>query len=167
MKADRIPLVSVIGGSRCSDALGQQAELAGRLLVEAGLGIVCGGGAGIMQAACRGAYNAGGMTVGLLPGDDPAAGNEYLRISIPTGIGQARNALVVHAGLAVLAIGGSYGTLSEIAFALRKGKPVIGLETWQAVDGEGQAAGIEMCASVEEAVHSIVRLVQASMDSGG
>lgn len=84
-----------------------------------------------MEAACRGARRAGGLTVGLLPGTDRAAANPYVDVALPTGLGEARNVLVVRAADALIAVGGEYGTLSEIAFALKTGTPVVGLATWQ------------------------------------
>jgi uncharacterized protein (TIGR00725 family) len=92
--------------------------------------MVCGGGPGVMEAVCRGAQSAGGTTIGLLPGLDRAEGNLYLTVSIPTGLGQGRNLLLVRSSDAVIAVGGGFGTLSEIAIALRTGTPVIGLATW-------------------------------------
>ena len=109
--------VSVIGGSTCSGAEAASAEHAGRMLAENELVLVCGGGGGVMEAACKGAQAVGGITIGLLPGQDIKQGNRYLSIAIPTGLGHARNALVAQAGEVVLAIGGSTGTLSEIALA--------------------------------------------------
>jgi uncharacterized protein (TIGR00725 family) len=102
----------------------------GRRLGEAGVVVVCGGGPGVMEAVCRGAQSAGGTTIGLLPGLDRAEGNPYLTVSIPTGLGQGRNLLLVRSSNAVIAVGGGFGTLSEIALALRTGTPVIGLATW-------------------------------------
>jgi uncharacterized protein (TIGR00725 family) len=93
--------------------------------------LVCGGLGGAMEAACRGAKQAGGTTVGILPGSDRSAANEFVDVAVPTGLGEARNALVVRTADALIAVGGGYGTLSEIALALRGGKPVIGLDTWQ------------------------------------
>jgi uncharacterized protein (TIGR00725 family) len=93
--------------------------------------VVCGGLGGAMEAACRGAKQAGGTTVGILPGTDRSAANPYVDFALPTGLGEARNALVVRAADVVIAVGGGYGTLSEIALALRGGKPVIGLDTWE------------------------------------
>ena len=107
-----------------------QAEVLGRRLGEAGAVVVCGGGPGVMEAVCRGAQSAGGTTIGLLPGLDRAEGNPYLTVSIPTGLGQGRNLLLVRSSDAVIAVGGGFGTLSEIAIALRTGTPVIGLATW-------------------------------------
>jgi uncharacterized protein (TIGR00725 family) len=102
----------------------------GRLIAERGAVLVCGGLGGAMKAACRGAQEAGGVTVGILPGTDRSAANAYVDVALPTGLGQARNALVVHAADVLIAIGGGYGTLSEVALALRAGKPVVGVETW-------------------------------------
>ena len=107
------------------------AAVVGRSVAEAGAILVCGGLGGVMEAACRGAAEAGGMTVGLLPGADRRAANRWVRVAIPTGMGELRNGLVVRAADAVVAVGGSWGTLSEIALAVRTGKPVVGVRTWQ------------------------------------
>ncbi len=122
--------LGVAGASRPDATLLEQAELLGRRLGEAGVVVVCGGGPGVMEAVCRGAQAAGGTTVGLLPGLDRAEGNPYLTVSIPTGLGQGRNLLLVRSSNALIAVGGGFGTLSEIALALRTGTPVIGLATW-------------------------------------
>jgi uncharacterized protein (TIGR00725 family) len=103
----------------------------GRLLAERGAMVVCGGLGGTMEAACRGARAAGGTTLGLLPGLDRSAANPFVSVAVPTGLGEARNALVVRAADAVIALGGGYGTLSEIALALKAGKRVVGLGTWE------------------------------------
>jgi uncharacterized protein (TIGR00725 family) len=103
----------------------------GRLLAERGATLVCGGRGGAMEAACRGAKEADGLTVGILPGADRSEANPFVDVVVPTGLGEARNALVVGAADAVIAIGGGYGTLSEIALALKAGKRVIGLGTWE------------------------------------
>ena len=122
--------MGVAGASRPEPPLLAEAELLGRRLGEAGAVVVCGGGPGVMEAVCRGAQAAGGTTIGLLPGLDRAEGNPYLTVSIPTGLGQGRNLLLVRSSNAVIAVGGGFGTLSEIALALRTGTPVIGLATW-------------------------------------
>jgi uncharacterized protein (TIGR00725 family) len=96
--------------------------------------VVCGGLGGVMEAVCRGAREAGGTTIGILPGADRAAANPFVGVAIPSGLGEARNALVVRAADAVIAVGGGYGTLSEIALALKAGKPVVGIGTWD-IDG--------------------------------
>jgi uncharacterized protein (TIGR00725 family) len=93
--------------------------------------IVCGGLGGVMEAACRGAKDAGGTTLGILPGTDRSAANEYVDVALATGLGEARNALVVRAADALVAVGGGYGTLSEIALALKAGKRVVGLRSWE------------------------------------
>jgi uncharacterized protein (TIGR00725 family) len=122
--------VGVAGASRAEPALLDQAEVLGRRLAEGGAIVVCGGGPGVMAAVCRGGQSAGGTTVGLLPGLDRAEGNPHLTIAIPTGLGQGRNLLLVRSSDALIAVGGGFGTLSEIALALRTGTPVIGLATW-------------------------------------
>jgi uncharacterized protein (TIGR00725 family) len=114
----------------------------GRLLAERGAVLVCGGLGGTMEAACRGARGAGGTTIGILPGLDRADANPYVDVAVPTGLGEARNALVVRAADVVIAVGGGYGTLSEIALALKAGKRVIGLGTWE-IEGVARADGAE------------------------
>jgi uncharacterized protein (TIGR00725 family) len=126
-------LVAVIGASSCSPAEAEAAETVGRVLAGGGATVICGGGGGVMEAACRGARSAGGLTVGILPGDDPSAANPYVDVAIATGLGEARNAIVARTARAVVAIGGRYGTLSEIAFALKRGLPVVGVGTWKPV----------------------------------
>jgi hypothetical protein len=107
------------------------AEEVGRAVAEAGAVLVCGGLGGVMEAACRGARAGGGLTVGILPGRDRGDANRYVDVAVPTGMGEARNALVVRAADAVVAVAGEYGTLSEIALALQAGIPVVGLDTWE------------------------------------
>ena len=134
----------------------EAAEEAGAAVAEAGCGLVCGGLGGVMEAACRGARSRGGLTVGLLPGTDRDAANGWVVVALPTGLGEARNALVVRAADAVVAIGGGWGTLSEIALALKAGIPVVGVETWEvARDGtpvEGAVAAADPRAAVAEAL---------------
>jgi hypothetical protein len=123
--------VAVVGGGTCSPAELAAAEEVGSLLARAGAVVVCGGLSGVMEAACRGARREGGLTVGLLPGNDRAAGNPHLVVALATGLGELRNGLVVRAADAVIAVGGEFGTLSEIGFALKLGKPVVGFSTWE------------------------------------
>jgi uncharacterized protein (TIGR00725 family) len=132
----------------------EAAEEAGAAVAEAGCGLVCGGLGGVMEAACRGARSRGGLTVGLLPGTDRDAANGWVVVALPTGLGEARNALVVRAADAVVAIGGGWGTLSEIALARKAGVPVVGVGTWQvAVSAEdGVVAVDDPCAAVTEAL---------------
>jgi uncharacterized protein (TIGR00725 family) len=123
--------VAVCGPDPASPEVEAQAEEIGRLLARAGAVVVCGGLGGVMEAAARGAATEGGTSIGLLPGVDRRAANSHLTLSIPTGMGEMRNALIVRAADAVIAIAGEFGTLSEIAFALKAGVPVIGLGTWE------------------------------------
>jgi uncharacterized protein (TIGR00725 family) len=132
-------LIAVIGAASCSRAEAQAAQEVGRVLAQGGATLLCGGRGGVMQAACQGARSAGGLTLGILPGYDPAEANPYVDIAISTGLGEARNAIVARAARAVVAIGGQYGTLSEIAFALKNGVPVVGLGTWQLPPSPGRA----------------------------
>jgi uncharacterized protein (TIGR00725 family) len=124
------PYIAVVGPGRATEAQDADAEAVGQGLAAAGVVVVCGGLGGVMEAACRGAKAAGGTTVGILPGADRAAANRWVDVALPTGLGEARNALVVRAADALVAVGGEYGTLSEIALALKAGKPVIGVATW-------------------------------------
>jgi uncharacterized protein (TIGR00725 family) len=149
---ERRPLVAVIGGAQCSKAEADAAEEIGRRLALEGIDIVCGGRGGIMEAVCKGAFEAGGRTIGILPGSDDRDANRYLSIVIPTSLGEARNVVVATAGEVVIAIAGSHGTLSEIAFALKRGKVVIGLNTWDAIGGMGVEAGIRKANSIDEVV---------------
>jgi uncharacterized protein (TIGR00725 family) len=134
--------VAVVGPGAAGEEQVAAAEEAGRLIAARGALLVCGGLGGVMEAACRGARSAGGTTLGLLPGDDRGDANPFVDIAVPTGLGEGRNALVVRTADAVVAIGGGYGTLSEIALALRAGKPVIGLGTWD-IEGVRAADGVE------------------------
>jgi uncharacterized protein (TIGR00725 family) len=123
-------IIAVIGNSSCSPEEAKLAETVGGLLARQGVIVVCGGLGGVMEAACRGAKSKGGLTVGILPGQDSSMANLWVDVPVVTGIGEARNVAVVKSAQAVLAIGGGYGTLSEIAYALKSGIPVIGLNTW-------------------------------------
>lgn len=130
------PVVAVVGPGSADADLETLAEQIGAELGRHGVTLVCGGLGGVMAAASRGARKAGGHAVGILPGSDRHEANRHLSVAIPTGMGELRNALVVRAADAVIAVGGGYGTLSEIGFALRTGVPVIGLRTWELkVDG--------------------------------
>lgn len=131
--------MAVVGPGHCPLPVAEQAEAVGGGLAEAGVSVVCGGLGGVMEAACRGAKAAGGLTVGILPGDDREAANEWVDVALPTGLGEARNALVVRSADVVVAVAGGYGTLSEVALALKTGKPVVGLSTWD-IDGVEPAA---------------------------
>lgn len=150
-------IIAVVGDGQCPPDIARRAEEVGRALAEAGATIVCGGLGGVMEAACRGARESGGITVGILPGLDPSDANPYVDIPIVTGMGQGRNLLVVASAAAVVAVSGGYGTLSEIALALKHGIPVVGLGTWPlgqdhitAVDSAEEAAvkALELAGSI-------------------
>ena len=121
------PIVAVVGGSTCTAAEAQMAEELGRCLADAGAIVLCGGLTGVMESVAKGVHDAGGLTVGILPGNDPEQANRFVDIPLATGMGEMRNALIVRAAGAVVAVGGGHGTLSEVALALRIGTPVAGL----------------------------------------
>ena len=127
----RQPYVAVVGAAIATDEEMAWAEEVGRRLAESGAVLVCGGLGGVMDAAARGCEAAGGTSVGILPGDFRAGASAHLTVTLPSGLGEARNTLVVRAADVVIAIGGEFGTLSEIAFALKMGTPVVGLESWR------------------------------------
>jgi hypothetical protein len=137
--------IGVIGGARCSRSVRRLAEEVGRGIAKAGAVLVCGGKGGVMIAACRGAKAAGGLTVGILPGCWRNGANRYVDVAIATGINEARNLAIIRTADVLVAVGGSYGTLSEIGFALKAGKKVVGLETWD-------IKGMVPVATAEEAV---------------
>ena len=153
---ERARQVAVIGSSRCaedSESWGL-AEEVGRLLAEAGVTVVCGGGPGVMEAVARGAGDAGGTVVGILPGADPGEANPHCTHVVATGIGQARNLAVAASGEVTIAVGGEWGTLAEVAHARNLGRPVIALRSWE-VSGVGDmegGPGVVAAASAEEAV---------------
>lgn len=141
--------VAVIGVSSATAAEAQTAERVGRLLAGRGVVVITGGLGGVMEAASRGAAAAGGTVVGILPTADPADANAYVGIPIATGLGDARNAVIADTADAFIAIGRGFGTLSEIAFALKRGKPVAGLGTWE-IDG------VEAAPTPEAAVERVL-----------
>ena len=148
--------ISVIGSSRCAEdsESWRLAEEVGRLLAEAGVTVVCGGGPGVMEAAARGAAAAGGTVVGILPGSDPGDANPHCSHVVATGIGQARNLAVAASGEATIAVGGEWGTLAEVALARNLGRPVVALRSWT-VSGAGDmegGPGVMEAASPEDAV---------------
>jgi uncharacterized protein (TIGR00725 family) len=130
MPENKKRFIAVIGGSQPTSKEAKVAEKVGRELAKQGAILVCGGLGGVMEAACKGASSEAGITIGILPGDNRQAANPYVQIPIATSLGYARNAAVVKSAQAVIAIGGSYGTLTEIGYALQSGIPVIGLNTW-------------------------------------
>jgi uncharacterized protein (TIGR00725 family) len=157
--------VAVVGGGDADDSTCAQAEAVGEGLAQRGAVLVCGGLGGVMEAACRGAKTRGGTTVGILPGSDRRAANRYVDVVIPTGLGEARNALVVRTADALVAVAGEFGTLSEIALALRDGKPVIGLDTWELRRSGHAVDAIVPVESPEAAVDLAVTLARARLAS--
>ena len=155
--------VAVCGPDPCSEEVARQAEEIGRGLARAGAIMVCGGLGGTMEAAARGALAEGGLAVGLLPGSTRADANPHLSVAIPTGMGEMRNALIVRAADALIAVAGEFGTLSEIAFALKTGVPVVGLGTWELSKGGRPAEPdpIVRVRSPDEAVAAALRLAHS------
>jgi uncharacterized protein (TIGR00725 family) len=154
--------IAVIGGERADGEASRLAFEVGRELGARGHVLICGGRGGVMREACRGAKQSGGLTVGILPGDDLGDVNEYVDVPLPTGMGFTRNALVARAGEAVIAIDGNYGTLSEIAFALIAERPVVGLGTWQLRDAAGAEPPLERVEDATAAVDACERAVARS-----
>lgn len=127
--------ISVVGSSESNDEFLPLAREVGRVIAAQGAVLICGGLGGIMEAAARGAKEKGGLTVGILPNYDKHSANPFTDITIPTGLGHARNVLVVASGDIVVALPGSHGTRSEVAIALKLGKPVIGVRAWRDAGG--------------------------------
>ncbi len=159
MLEDSKKFIAVIGGSQCSSQEARLAEEVGRELARRGVILVCGGLGGVMEAACRGASSEGGVTIGILPGESRQTANPYVQFPIVTGIGYARNVAVVKSAQAVIAISGSYGTLSEISHALQNGIPVIGLNTWSLSKNGRQDNSIILAQNPAEAVDKALNLV--------
>jgi len=150
--------IAVIGGSQPSTEEIKLAEAVGRELAKRGAALVCGGLSGVMEAACRGAQSEGGLTIGILPGETRQMANPYVQIPIVTGMSYARNVIVVRSTQAVIAIGGSYGTLSEIGHALQSGIPVIGLKTWSLFRNGKQDNSIILAKNPQDAVDKALEL---------
>jgi uncharacterized protein (TIGR00725 family) len=143
---DKRTFIAVIGESHASPEIAKLAEEVGAEIAKANAVLVCGGLKGVMEAAAKGAKSAGGTTIGILPGSKRDDANPYIDFPIVTGIGYARNKLVIKTGQVIIAVGGSYGTLSEIAFGLGYKIPVVGLNTWQFIHHSGQ---------MDKAVHHV------------
>jgi uncharacterized protein (TIGR00725 family) len=158
LKNKKLTFIGVIGRSDVNPQTSTVAEEVGREIARKGSVLVCGGLRGVMEAACKGASEEGGLTIGILPGDDRDSANPYVKIPIVTGIGYARNVTVVKTSQAVIAIDGSYGTLTEIGYALQSGIPVIGLDTWTiSIDGKTEKNIIKV-KSAKEAVEKAMAL---------
>ena len=162
-------IISVIGGEGATAESLRLAEEVGRELGQRGVTLVCGGRGGVMEASCRGARSAGGHTIGILPGRNAAETppNAYVEFPIFTGIGYARNAIVALTGEAVIAISGSYGTLSEIAYALINQVPLVGLDTWDFDYHDWEPSGIVRATTAAEAVEKAVAMAEARRAGGG
>ena len=151
-------LIGVIGARDCDADTYENARRVGELLAMRGFGVVCGGLSGVMEAACKGALEAGGITLGILPGDSPDAANDYVQFRIATGMGIARNVIIVRSSAAVIAVSGGAGTLSEIAHCLQLDVPIVGLDTHDI------SPGIAQVSTPEEAVERAVAMA-GSADS--
>ena len=147
------PYVSVVGSGTATGDLYEKAREVGRLVAARGGTVVCGGRSGVMEAAARGATEAGGVAIGILPDEDRGQANEHLSYSIATGTGHARNLAVVCSGDAVISVGGEYGTLSEMGLALKVGRPVVALESWNL------GTHVAVASSPEEAVEAAFELL--------
>ena len=153
-------LVAVIGAGVCSEQEAAIAEEVGRRLAMAGVVVLTGGRGGVMEAASRGARLAGGLTVGILPGNTADQANRWVSLPIVTGMGEARNAILMRSAQAVIAIGGEYDTLPEIALALKFGRPMVGIDTWQAISHEHTALPIHRAKSAGGAVRTALSFVE-------
>lgn len=147
-------IISVIGAGTCNNEIYSIAEEIGKLIAQKGATLVTGGLGGVMEAASKGAIEAGGTTVGILPGFSKEDANKYVSIPITTGLSHARNIIIARSADAVIAVSGEYGTLSEIAVALKLGKPVIGIKTWENIKGLIEAD------SSQEAVNKAFELIK-------
>jgi uncharacterized protein (TIGR00725 family) len=156
---DKLIFIGVIGGSEVTAPVAKLAEEVGREIALKGAVLVCGGMGGVMEAACKGASDEGGLTIGILPGDSRNTANSYVKIHIVTGIGYARNVAVVKTSQAIIAIDGSYGTLTEIGYALQAGIPVIGLDTWSPSIGGKTDNKIIIAKSAKDAVEKAMTLI--------
>jgi len=158
--------VAVVGAGDATGHDLQVAEDLGRELAGRGAVVVCGGLGGVMEAVCRGAREGGGHTIGILPGDDRLHANPHVDVAVATGLGEARNLLVVRTADAVVAVGGEYGTLSEIAFALRLGKPVVGISTWElAKGGRPVDAIVRFTTAAEAATAALAAISRQAADT--
>jgi len=145
-------LIGVIGGREVEEELIEIAYEVGREIARRGAIMVCGGLGGVMEAASRGVYEEGGIAVGILPSDRKEDANPYIKIPVATGLGIGRNVIIARTADALVAVGGGYGTLSEIAFALQLGKPVIGISTWD-------IRGIYFSSNAKDSVEKALKLV--------
>ena len=153
-------IIAVIGTRKPSPEESSLAEEVGRELAKNGITLICGGLGGVMEDAYRGARAEGGLTIGVIPGDDPKSANPYVQIPIVTGIGYARNVIIVKIAQAIIAVGGGYGTLTELGYALDSKKPVIGLKTWKFSRNNQTDKSIIRVNSAKEAVSKALKQVK-------
>jgi len=146
--------IGVIGAGECSPEIYHQANELGHLIGKNDWVLFCGGLGGVMEGAAKGCYQSGGITVGILPGKEKDSANPFITLPIATGLGEGRNLLVVRASDVVVAIAGGYGTLSEIGFALKIGKPVVGLKTWPGIDG------VDYVETPEQAIAIVIKHIE-------
>ncbi|MCY4527669.1 MAG: TIGR00725 family protein [Chloroflexi bacterium] len=152
--------ISIVGEAGPTPEIAALAEEVGAELGRRGITLVCGGGQGVMEAACRGAKSQGGTTIGILPGSDLSAANDWVDVTIPTGLGQARNVIIARSGSAAIAIGGRYGTLTEIGHALKAGIPVVGLRTWTLSKSGAVDPSIIVATDAKDAVEKAVSVAE-------
>ena len=152
--------LTVIGSASCREEVAALAREVGQEIARRGAVLVCGGRGGVMEAACQGAKAMGGVTVGILPGTDRREANPYVDVPIVTGLGEARNAIVVRTADAVIAVSGGYGTLSEIGLALKMGRPVVGLGTWELRQSGQPVAAVVQADSPAQAVELAMTLAR-------
>lgn len=153
--------IGVVGGGACSPTEARLAEEVGREIACRGATLVCGGLGGVMEAACKGAREAGGSTVGILPGNSRLDANPYVDIPIVTGMGEMRNVIIIKSVDAVIAIDGEFGTLSEIAHALRNGIPVVGIDTWEFSRGGQKDGSLIVATDAKDAADKALALAGA------
>ena len=153
-------IISVIGAGKASPEVASLAEAVGVELATRGATVVCGGLGGVMEAVCRGAKSAGGATIGILPGNSPEEANAWIDVPICTGMGYARNVVVVKTGRAVIAVGGAFGTLSEIGHALGDGIPVVGLKTWAMSRNGAADTSIQVASDPVDAVDKALKAAE-------
>jgi hypothetical protein len=156
----REPYIAVIGPSAGTPAELAIGQAVGRLIAEAGAVLVCGGMGGVMEAAAGGCADAGGRSVGILPSESRLDANPYVTVAVATGLGEARNAIVVRTADAVIAIRGEFGTLSEIALALKMGRPVIGLGTWELAKEGVPVDAVVRASDPQDAVRTALQLIE-------
>lgn len=152
--------IAVIGSGAHTQETAEAARAIGEYIAGRGAIVICGGLSGVMDAVAEGVHKVGGTCIGILPEDHRSGASKYLTASIPTGMGEGRNVLVVKAADGIIAVGGGYGTLSEIALALKMEKPVVGLDTWTAYDNAGERTEMIYTRTPREAVETLFSLIK-------